>query len=412
MVAEISVIIPCYNHGRYLGEALDSVLAQTYADWETIVVDDGSTDTTAAVAAGYADDRIRYVYQENQGLSAARNTGIEQARGSYLAFLDADDRWEPAFLQTCHSALDTAPELVGVIVRNYFFIQEEQRLPVPGGEVVPAGALHDRLLEGGFFPVHAVLVRRAVVPDRGAFDTGLTSLEDWDLWLRVTAHGAMQCLPAVLAGYRVNPGSMSTNAGRMHTNRLRVLSKQVGPAEGDPARWPAHKRKAYGFAYRLAAFGHVQQGEPDTGWDYLWEAVTAWPALLARVDTFYELACGDQPRGQRGHVPAPMLQANGTEMMARLDGRFAGASGDVLALRATAYAHGYLALAMLADRAGDWGLARNYMLRACRSDPALLANGNHLRRLLKVTLIHPRLLQRFRTHSANDRLAMQSERGV
>lgn len=89
----ISIIIPCYNHAHYLPFAVQSVLAQTCAQWEAIVVDDGSTDDTRTVAARFSDPRVRYHYQENQGLSAARNAGIRIARGDYLAFLDADDEW-------------------------------------------------------------------------------------------------------------------------------------------------------------------------------------------------------------------------------------------------------------------------------------------------------------------------------
>lgn len=98
---EVSVIIPCYNHGHYLPHAVNSVLAQTFTDWEAIIVDDGSTDNTREVAAQFTDERVRYVHQENRGLSGARNTGIRAAQGAYLAFLDADDEWEPRFLRVC-----------------------------------------------------------------------------------------------------------------------------------------------------------------------------------------------------------------------------------------------------------------------------------------------------------------------
>ena len=94
-----SVVIPAFNYARYLPEAIASVLAQTFTALELIVVDDGSTDGTADACAQYTDPRFRYVRQENAGLSAARNTGILQARHSYIAFLDADDRWEPGFLE-------------------------------------------------------------------------------------------------------------------------------------------------------------------------------------------------------------------------------------------------------------------------------------------------------------------------
>src|SRR5690349_21494110 len=96
----VSVIIPTYNYAHYLPCAIDSVLAQTQPAAEVIVVDDGSTDATREVCARYTDPRVRYVHQSNAGLSAARNTGLREARSPLVAFLDADDRWEPAFLGT------------------------------------------------------------------------------------------------------------------------------------------------------------------------------------------------------------------------------------------------------------------------------------------------------------------------
>ena len=102
----VSVIVPSYNHAHYyVSLAIKSVLAQIYTDWEAIVVNDGSTDETEAVFAQFTDPRIRYIYQENQGLSAARNTGIRTAQEDCLAFLDADDEWEPDFLRCCVDAL-------------------------------------------------------------------------------------------------------------------------------------------------------------------------------------------------------------------------------------------------------------------------------------------------------------------
>jgi len=109
-VKTISVIIPAYNHARYLAEAIDSVLAQTYAPLEIIVVDDGSTDGTPAVAASYGD-RIRYIRQENAGVGAARNNGIAAARGEYLAFLDSDDIWLPEKLEREIALFDADPQL-------------------------------------------------------------------------------------------------------------------------------------------------------------------------------------------------------------------------------------------------------------------------------------------------------------
>ncbi len=114
MCPDVSVIIPCYNHAHYLSYALESVLAQTYNDWEAIVVDDGSTDNTAEVTAQFNDPRIRYIYQNNQGLSSARNTGIYASLAGAIALLDADDVWEADYLEKMLPTLESNPEAAAV----------------------------------------------------------------------------------------------------------------------------------------------------------------------------------------------------------------------------------------------------------------------------------------------------------
>jgi len=162
-----------------------------------------------------------------------------------------------------------------------------------------------------------------------------------------------------------------------------VLTKHFGPPEGDPAGWPEDKRRAYGFAYRSAAWGYLQQGQPDEAWRYLARAASTYPPILERLDTFYELACGDQPRGYRGQADRLDIQANGADMLRRLAALFA-ADPSLRALEGVAYGHAYLALAMLSDQAGDWAAARRYLWQAAWRHPGLLS-PSFLRRLLKVS---------------------------
>lgn len=384
----ISVIIPCYNHGHYLPDALQSVLAQTLADWEAIVVDDGSSDNTAEVARRYAarDGRIRYLHQENRGLSGARNSGIRAAQGQFLAFLDADDAWEPQFLETCADALRAHPAWAGVYTLTLFVDEAGRPLPRSGGEALQGAALRARLLRGGFFPVHAALVRVEAVRAAGLFDAALTSVEDWDLWLSLTARHEMGGLPQALARYRVYPGSMSTHAERMHRNRMAVLAKHFGPPEGDPANWPEEKRRAYAYAHRAAALGYIAQGQAAEGWALLAEGARLWPGLLAELDTHYELACWDQPRGYRGQASLLDLDRNAALLLTGLRDLFTRGDAALAPYRRAALGQARLALAMLADQAGRWGLARRHLLRALAAHPRLLADGAVLRRLAKLLL--------------------------
>lgn len=383
-IVRVSVIIPCYNHAHYLSYAIRSILDQTFTDWEAIIVDDGSTDSTSEVVATFTDSRIRYIYQENQGLSAARNTGIRTAMGKYLAFLDADDEWEPSFLERCVSVLETDPGVGGVYARNYFIDLEGQKLPRLGGKVVRPERFRARLLESGFFPAHAMVVRAAVLQEVGLFDRELTSLEDWDLWLRASARYLFKGIDEPLVRYRVYPGSMSTNASRMHASRLAVLAKYFGLPEGDVSTWPKDKRRAYGFAYRSGGLGYIIQGQPEEGWQLITQAVSIWPLLLERLDTFYELMCGDQPRGYRGQVDSLNIEENGAEMLFRLELLFAYASKPELALKGVAFGKAYLALAMLNDQAGRWKQAKAYLLRAIAACPVLLLDMKVVRRLVKL----------------------------
>jgi tetratricopeptide (TPR) repeat protein len=383
----VSLIVPVYNGEAFIAEAIDSVLAQTYPHWELIVVDDGSTDGTSAVLSRFADGRIRCIHQANQGLAAARNAGICLARGEFLAFLDADDLWDPQFLQTCVGYLAEQREVAGVCTASRMVDPQGRVLPQWGDAWWSGPALHARLLEGGFFPPNAVLVRAAAVRAVGLFDTGLQGrgTEDWDLWLRITERYSMHGLAEPLAYYRVYPGSMATQTAGMHANRMSVLTKYFGPPEGDATAWPEEKRRVYGFAYRTTALGYMQQGEPDEGWKYLAQAVETWPWLLQRLDTFYELACGDQPRGFRGRADMLDIEANGGEMLRRLETLLAGSSPGLRALRPAAVGNAYLALAMLSDQAGDWSAARRYLLKAAHCNPSLLRDRRVLRRLAKLT---------------------------
>lgn len=177
---------------------------------------------------------------------------------------------------------------------------------------------------------------------------------------------------------------MSSNAARMQANRLAVLTKYFGPPVSDPAAWPAEKRRAYGFAYRSSSRGFMEQGQADEGWTLLAQAVALYPDLLRRLDTFYEIACGDQPKGYRGQAHRLDIQRNGDEMLRRLAELFSQASASVRKLERVAYGNAYLALAMLSDQAGRWGLARAYLWRAVVAQPALLRDMSVIRRLFKL----------------------------
>jgi glycosyltransferase involved in cell wall biosynthesis len=221
----VSVIIPCYNYAHFLPGAIDSVLAQADGLYEIIVVDDGSTDNTRLVATGYGA-RVRYVYQANAGLPAARNTGIRLATQPFVAFLDADDLWQPDYLRRMLQAHASAPRPYGLVATKGTPID-------PNGVPIPR-VRRDQCLQGDLtcrdiilrtcFPC-TVVARREVFERCGFFDETLTSSEDRDMWIRVGACYPMHLLPDALVLIRNHPGSMSKNAERMKRNSRRVIRK-------------------------------------------------------------------------------------------------------------------------------------------------------------------------------------------
>lgn len=246
---KVSVVVPAYNAAATLGEALDSLIAQTFQDWEAVVVDDGSTDGTAEIARSYGarDPRIRLVVQDNGGESAARNTGVREARCDWLLFLDADDWVAPKHLERMTGALAANPSLDAVLCRSV-------RVAANGTQVSdnfdpPAGDLFPTLAKRAAFPVHACVVRRALVIGVGLFDTSLRKSPDWDLWQRVARAGAsFGSVGEVLAYYRMQPASASLDAEQLLRDGLRVLRRGH---EHDP-RVPA---PASGYANGMPSEG-------------------------------------------------------------------------------------------------------------------------------------------------------------
>jgi glycosyltransferase involved in cell wall biosynthesis len=226
----ISVIMPCFNGEPHLELSTGSVRAQTFADWELIVVDDGSTDGSWAMLQRLAaeDHRLRVFRQDNTGPATARNRGLREARGEFIAFLDSDDTWNPLFMEKMLTALETTP---GADLAYCGW----QNLGLPGGRGIPfvppeyegPGKL-DALLENCRWPIHGALTRAATIREEGGFDDTLTSCMDFDLWLKIgSAHGITR-VSEVLAFYHHHEGEQITkNPLRLALNHLRVQENFV-----------------------------------------------------------------------------------------------------------------------------------------------------------------------------------------
>lgn len=233
-MVKVSVTIPAYNYANYLPSAIQSVLNQSYPDFELLIVDDGSTDNTSEVIRGFLHNpKVRHVYQENQGLAAARNTGIRNTHGELVAFLDADDEWLEEKLERQVEVMDSKPQ-VGLVYTDVYFISEQgeslldRRWAPRTKETMFEDLLFNNVVTGS---ASSSIVRRACLDRVGVFDETLRSLEDLDLWLRIAACFEFQRVDQPLTKIRHHQSNIQLDVDRMAEGWLAHLAKREVPAE-------------------------------------------------------------------------------------------------------------------------------------------------------------------------------------
>ena len=238
--ALVTVVIPCYNQAHFLGEAIESVLEQTYPHYEIVVVDDGATDNTSEVASRYPD-KVRLIRQENRGLSGARNTGIRHSEGEYVVFLDADDRLLPEALEAGLECFHAHPECAFVF-GHYWYIGADgsflrQPTPLSGEDGHYIG-----LLRGPYIAVPAMgMYRRFVFATVGLFDSSLNATADYDLYLRIARRLPVRRHGTVVAEYRQHGANMTGDAGKLLRSVIKTLRSQREYARRDELYWEAYK---------------------------------------------------------------------------------------------------------------------------------------------------------------------------
>jgi glycosyltransferase involved in cell wall biosynthesis len=305
----VSVVIPCYNQGRFLREAIASATAQGELVPEIVVVDDGSTDETHAVAT--QDGTVRYLRQERSGLSEARNSGWRASSGDYVVFLDADDRLLPGAVEAGLEALGRWPH-VAFAFGHYELIDEhgavlptwrERRigddrtfatgdfeLVLPDGRCAGTSPQPRRvsdyytaMLRRNCVSMHAaVIYRRAVLEEAGGFDPRLNSLEDYEMYLRVTRTHPVACHDQVVAQYRRHPAAMSGDTLNMLRMALFVLREQRSYLTGHPGALEAYQagltfwKRHYGQQLIRDVPGHLAAGRLiQAGSSCLWPLALA-----------------------------------------------------------------------------------------------------------------------------------------
>jgi glycosyltransferase involved in cell wall biosynthesis len=256
---KVTVVTPAFNVGKYIGEAIDSVLRQTFADFEYIVVDDGSTDNSIDVVRAHArdDPRFRLVPGEHRGLSAARNIGIRESNAKYIAYLDGDDRWHPKFLERQVALIESLPPDVGAVFCR-------SRLILENGTPIflqwqRAGRYDfDDFLVGGN-PARngsSLLIRTSCFDDVGGFHENLQHVEDIEMWLRIAKDSRTPLLWAnrhFLVDLRLRPGSVTRDRAGGEAALLDFLEAQT----------PKLQRLPAGLAYVRPAVGALKYGGND-----------------------------------------------------------------------------------------------------------------------------------------------------
>ena len=248
---QVSVIIPTYNSARYLGEAIDSVLAQTFRDFEVLVIDDGSSDETETMMRRYGPP-VRYIRQKNSGVAVARNRGILEGRGRYVAFLDADDTWLAHKLEKQIEALDGASG-AGFCYSAFTVVDSDLKPVSVSRSKRQASALEDLLLRGNVVgSVCTVLCERALIEMLGGFDPALSQCADWDMWVRIAAHTEFIYVDEPLVTYRHHGGMISRNAALLESDSVRVLEKGFA-IPGLSRLLQARRRAAFARNYMVLA---------------------------------------------------------------------------------------------------------------------------------------------------------------
>lgn len=272
---KVSIVIPTYNRVDFLPKAVQSVLNQTYRDWEMIIVDDGSIDNTEEVANGYKESRIRYIaHKYNLGISASRNTGIKNSRGEYIAFLDSDDEWFPEKISRQMNIFQKEDSKCGVVCTGGYKIKGNQIMSIMSIKSIPINldSFYERFLFENFIWISSVLVKKECFEKVGLFDENLKSCEDWDMWIRIAKYYQFIFLETPLIKYVIHPGQKSENLLDKINARKRILFKYQDEL----------KNRKFVYSHHYYKIGNLccLSGKIREGRKYLFKGILVYPFCL------------------------------------------------------------------------------------------------------------------------------------
>lgn len=267
----ISVIIPTYNDSQFIVQAVESVLCQTYNDYEIIVVDDGSTDGTKELLRPYFSV-IRYFYKSNGGVASARNLGIENARGDYIAFLDSDDLWHPKKLAEVDKIIKSIPS-AGLIHSDAYLIVDTEIVGIVKSRYC---SLYKDLLLGNFIVMPSVVVKRECFQICGLFFEGFEApagVEDWDMWIRIARKYSTVHIAKPLVYYRLHGANRSNlDCVKMNKDMLLVLER----ADNDSLT-EGFRRRIYSNAFYVRGLKYFENMILKDARKELWQSLRLFP---------------------------------------------------------------------------------------------------------------------------------------
>lgn len=287
----VSIVMPVYNTAEYVCAAIESVLAQTFRDFELLIIDDGGQDTSLEICQNFDDPRIRIISQGNRGLAGARNTGIRHAQGAFIAFLDSDDLWEAGKLEHHVGHLRGEPS-VGVSFAASRLINEQgDVLSIVQSPKLKNLKAQDIFLRNPVGNGSAPVIRREVFEEiasfnraRGEhdyFDETFSQSEDIECWMRIalTTSWRFEGIEGAFTRYRINEGGLSANVIRQFQTWRRVRARVAELNPGFARRW-ADLSEA--FQLRYLARRCIRMGDGSMAWTLVKDAVAASPALLVK----------------------------------------------------------------------------------------------------------------------------------
>jgi cellulose synthase/poly-beta-1,6-N-acetylglucosamine synthase-like glycosyltransferase len=363
-LSRVSVIIPTYNRSELLRQTVESVLAQTYSNIETMVVDDGSTDDTAAVMAEYAG-RIKYIRQENQGDwgVTASNVGLRASSGEYVGFLDHDDLFMPTKIERQVQVLDSRRDID--LVHCGYYLMDKEGNYTEKIAFLPAGTLKE-LVCGNLIWSGGPLIRRECLDEIGGF--GKVWAGDWDMWLRMALAGyQFACIQEPLGAYRMLPGSMMSNLNKLEEACFAILDKVFAEPQL-PAEVAAVKAQAYGGLRFWIGCSYYAAGRWDDAKRNMTAALVLRPQLLEQPEGFLQ-ALSDQALGPEARISTP------AKFVADVFDHLPPEVEHLRQRRSQALGHLSVGLALRHYGAGKIDEAKRQLAEAIALNPALLEDA-------------------------------------